>query len=62
MGNKLLELRKLKNLSQEQLAEKMNVTRQTISKWEFGGTAPDFEQAKNCQKYLILALKLKVLL
>ena len=56
MRNKLLELRKLKNLSQEQLAEKMNVTRETISKWEFGETAPDLEQAKNCQKYLILTL------
>lgn len=32
-GNKLLELRKKENLSQEALAEKLNVTRQTISKW-----------------------------
>lgn len=36
LGNKILELRKQKNLSQEQLAEKLNVTRQTISKWELG--------------------------
>jgi len=34
IGNKIFELRKLNNLSQEQLAEKMGVARQTISKWE----------------------------
>ena len=31
LGKKIQELRKKENLSQEQLAEKMNVTRQTIS-------------------------------
>ena len=46
IGNKILELRKKNNLSQEQLAEKMNVARQTISKWELGETSPDLEQAK----------------
>lgn len=30
LGNKLIELRKNKNLSQEELAEKINVSRQTI--------------------------------
>ena len=34
IGNNILELRKKANLSQEQLAEKMHVTRQIISKWE----------------------------
>ena len=33
-GEKLYELRKEKNLSQEEVAEKLNVTRQTVSKWE----------------------------
>ena len=32
----LIELRKLNNLSQEELAEKLGVTRQTISKYETG--------------------------
>ena len=32
----LIHLRKLKNISQEELAEKLNVSRQTISKWETG--------------------------
>lgn len=40
-SEKLYELRKEKNLSQEELAEKLNVARQTISKWETGSTTPD---------------------
>ena len=46
IGNKILELRKKENLSQEELAEKVGVARQTISKWELGETAPDIKQAK----------------
>ena len=34
IGKNILKLRKLNNLSQEELANKLNVTRQTISKWE----------------------------
>lgn len=40
-GNRILELRKKENLTQEELAEKVGVTRQTISKWELGETYPD---------------------
>ena len=46
LGNKILELRKKQNITQEELAEKIGVTRQTISKWELGETAPDIKQAK----------------
>ena len=46
IGNKILELRKKNNLSQEELVEKVGVARQTISKWELGETAPDIKQAK----------------
>ena len=35
-GDNLKHLRKLKKLSQEALAEKMNVSRQSVSKWETG--------------------------
>lgn len=38
---KLSKLRKQNALSQEELAEKLNVSRQTISKWELGQTKPD---------------------
>ena len=37
----LVELRKLHNMSQEELAEKVYVTRQTISNWENGKSYPD---------------------
>lgn len=40
-SEKLYELRKEKGFSQEELAEKLNVARQTISKWENGTTNPD---------------------
>ena len=35
-SEKLLTLRKAKDLTQEQLAEKLNVSRQSVSKWESG--------------------------
>lgn len=56
LGNKILKYRKTLNLSQEQLAEILNVTRQTISKWELGETTPDIKQAKKYQEYLKLVL------
>jgi len=43
---KLMKLRKEKVLSQEELAEKLNVTRQTISKWELGQSKPDMDKLK----------------
>lgn len=44
IGEKLYELRKEKNLSQEEVADKLNVTRQTISKWETNQSTPDFDK------------------
>ena len=46
LGNKIISLRKKNHFSQEDLAEKIGVTRQTISKWELEETAPDIKQAK----------------
>lgn len=43
IGIKLNQLRKLSGMTQEQFAEKLNVSRQTISKWETGNTSPDLE-------------------
>ena len=40
----LMELRKLHNMSQEELAEKINVSRQTLSKYETGESLPDIEK------------------
>ena len=41
-NEKLLKLRKEKGLSQEELGMEMQVSRQTISKWETGQSYPDF--------------------
>jgi len=46
LGDKIVKLRKKNNMTQENLAEKLKVTRQTISKWELNETAPDIKEAK----------------
>lgn len=43
-GEKLFELRKEKKLSQEEVADRLNVTRQTVSKWETNQSTPDFDK------------------
>lgn len=43
-SEKLSELRRSKGWSQEQLGERLGVTRQTISKWELGSTTPEMEK------------------
>ena len=43
-NNKLYELRKSKGFSQEELASRLNVSRQTVSKWEVGDSTPDMEK------------------
>ncbi|EKS4343807.1 helix-turn-helix transcriptional regulator [Clostridium botulinum] len=43
-SNKLYSLRKQKGLSQDELGSKLNVSRQTISKWELGETTPEVEK------------------
>lgn len=44
LGQRLYELRRAKGLSQEQTAEILGVTRQTVSKWESDQTTPDFDK------------------
>lgn len=56
LGDKILELRKKMRLSQEELAERVLVTRQTISKWELGETSPDIKQAKELSKIFNVSL------
>ena len=46
LGNSLFHARKKCGLSQEDVAEKLGVSRQTISKWETGETLPDIRQSK----------------
>lgn len=46
IGNSLYQARKRKGLSQEAVAGRLGVSRQTVSKWETGETLPDIRQAK----------------
>ncbi len=43
-GEKLQSLRKASNLNQEQLADMLNVSRQSVSKWESGATYPEMDK------------------
>ena len=56
LGNSLYNSRKKKGLSQEEVAEKLGVSRQTISKWETEETVPDIYQAKKLAKIYGLSL------
>ena len=56
LGKKIAELRKKNNLSQEELAEKVGVARQTISKWETGDTTPDINQVKIISKIFNISI------
>ena len=44
LGEKIYELRTQHNLSQGDLANELNVSRQSISKWENGNSTPDLEK------------------
>ena len=56
LGEKILKMRKEHNLSQEQLAEKLNVSRQTISNWENGKFYPDIDGLVNLSKCFNVSL------
>ena len=43
-NEKLIKLRKEKGLSQEGLADKLDVSRQSVSKWESGQTYPEIDK------------------
>lgn len=47
LGEKIKELRKKANISQEELAEKVGVTRQAVTKWESDAGLPDLENLKS---------------
>lgn len=56
LGSKLYELRKNNGLSQEELAEKLNVSRQAISKWECGESLPDTDNLITISKLYKISL------
>lgn len=56
LGNSLSSARKKSGYSQEDVAEKLGVSRQTISKWETDETLPDIQQAKKLAHLYQLSL------
>lgn len=56
LGENIFKLRKKQGLSQEQLANLVNVTRQTISNWELNETSPNPEQLKSLSKILKISI------
>ncbi|AEA32806.1 helix-turn-helix domain-containing protein [Lactobacillus amylovorus] len=44
LNQKITQLRNDNNWSQEELAEKLNVSRQSVSKWESGQSKPDLDK------------------
>lgn len=55
-NEKLIELRKTKGLSQEELGNALGVSRQTISKWELAQSYPDFQRLVLLSDYFGLSL------
>lgn len=55
-GNNLFKARKRSGLSQEEVAEKLGVSRQTVSKWENGETLPDILQSKKLSSFYHMAI------
>ena len=55
-SEKLENLRKSKGMSQEALAQKLNVTRQTVSKWELDQTTPDMNKLIEISKIFEISL------
>lgn len=58
---KLQELRKQKGLTQDQLAEKLYVSRTAVSKWESGRGYPNIESLKAISKYFGVHMMLYVI-
>ena len=56
IAEKIAHLRIVNNISQEQLAEMLNVTRQTVSKWESGESLPQIDKVMEiCEKFKVTA-------
>ena len=55
-NEKLIELRKAKGLSQDELGQRIGVSRQTISKWELAQSYPDFQRLVLLSDYFGMSL------
>ena len=57
IGAFLKELRKERNITQEQLADEMRVSRRTVSRWETGSNMPDLDILIDISEYYAVDLK-----
>lgn len=57
IGKNIKQFRNEKNMTQDQLAEKLSVTRQAVSNWENGKTQPDVETLGNIAQVLEVTLE-----
>ena len=57
IGAFLKDLRKERNITQEQLAEEMNVSRRTVSRWETGSNMPDLDILIDISEYYDVDLR-----
>lgn len=55
-NEKIIMLRKNKNLSQDELGNELGVARQTISKWELGETTPEMDKLIKISKFFEIGL------
>lgn len=55
LADKIMEERKRNGWSQEELAEKLGVSRQAVSKWESAGSSPDLQGSFKCPSCLASA-------
>ena len=51
IANRLVQLRKKYGYSQEELAEKLGISRQAVSKWEAEQTKPDIDKIKEIAQF-----------
>ena len=56
LGTKIIKLRKQEKMTQEQFAEIIGVTRQTISNWELNITKPDIDYIKKISKLFCISI------
>lgn len=51
IGEKIMQARKTKGMTQDTLAQLVNVSRQTVSHWENGRAMPDVATRRSCRRY-----------
>ena len=47
LSQRIYDLRKAQNMTQQELADRLNVSRQAVSRWEMGSAVPELEHLKN---------------